>query len=83
MSGTIADNVIDYTKSFFARHRNPEFVALTESYKQFTSEYQFTLITSSSFYPQSNGEAERTVGTVKSLLRKEGDPYLALLRSLL
>lgn len=31
------------------------------------------------YFPQSNGEAEQAVGTVKSLLKKEGDPYLALL----
>ena len=42
-------------------------------------EYQFTHTTSSTYFPQSNGEAERTVGIIKSLLKKEGDPYLALL----
>jgi hypothetical protein len=30
-------------------------------------------------YPQSNGEAEREVKTIKDLLKKDGDPYLALL----
>ena len=28
---------------------------------------------------QGNGEAERGVQTIKNLLKKEGDPYLALL----
>ena len=86
LNGTTADDIIDHTKSIFARHGIPELVYSdngpqfhSEAYKQFASDYQFTHITSSPLYPQSNGEAERAVGTIKSLLRKEGDPYLALL----
>ena len=47
--------------------------------KEFASTYGFQHITSSSYYPQSNGLAERKVRTVKSLLRDTSDPYLALL----
>jgi hypothetical protein len=36
-------------------------------------------VTSSPRYPQSNGQAKRTVQTVKRLLKKSKDPYLALL----
>lgn len=43
------------------------------------SSFQFRHITSSPYHPISNGEAERAVGTIKSLLKKEGDPYLAML----
>ena len=81
-----ADEVIMYTKSIFARHGIPEIVVSdngpqfsSEAYAQFAEVYQFQHVTSSPYFPQSNGEAERAVGTVKSLLKKSTDPYLALL----
>jgi len=40
---------------------------------------QFKHITSSPYYPRSNGEAEQAVGTIKNLLKKEIDQYVALL----
>ena len=83
---TTAEEVIRHTKSIFARHGIPEVVVSdngpqfsSDAYQQFAKEYHFTHKTSSPYYPQSNGEAERAVGTIKRLLNKERDPYLAIL----
>ena len=49
----------------------------------FTKEWNFNIITSTSHYAQSNGHAERTIQTVKSVLKKamdsSCDPYAHLL----
>jgi transposase InsO family protein len=86
LKGTSADEVIRHMKSIFARHGIPELVLSdnspqfsAESYAQFAKEYNFKHVTSSTYYLQGNGEAERAVGTVKNLLKKEKDSYLALL----
>ena len=86
LSQLTADAIITHTKSIFARHGIPEVVYLdngpqfsSEAYKHFALAYQFKQVTSSPYFPQSNGEAKKVVGTIKSLLRKEGDQYLTLL----
>ena len=86
LNRTTAEDVILHTKSIYARHGIPEVVVSdngpqysAEAYARFAREYQFEHITSSPHYPQSNGQAECAVQTVKCLLKKEGDPYLALL----
>ena len=80
-----AAEVITHMKSIFARHGIPELVMsdngsqyTSEAFLEFSQEYQFQHVTSSPLYPQSNGEAERAVKTIKMLLKKESDPYLAL-----
>ena len=45
---------------------------------EFLRQYGFHT-TSSSHYPQANGEADQGVQTIKSLLKKAADPYQALL----
>ena len=86
LADTTAETIIRHTKSIFARHGIPEVVISdngpqysSEAYKVFANQYHFKHITSSPYYPQSNGEAERAVGTLKRMLEKEKDPYLALL----
>ena len=83
---TTATEVIAHMKSIFARHGIPELIVSdngpqysSEEFSKFMREYQCQHVTSSPLYPQSNGEAERAVKTIKDLLKKEGDPYLALL----
>ena len=61
----------------FLRYNGPQFQA--DVYKQFSVDYQFKHVSSSPYFPQSNGEAECVVGTIKNLLKKEGDPYLVFL----
>ena len=86
LNSPTAAEVIAHMKSIFARHGIPELVVSDngpqyscEAFSEFASEYQFQHVTSSPLYPQSNGEAERAVKTIKGLLKKESDPYLALL----
>ena len=90
LHSTTASSVIKHTKAIFARHGIPEEVLSDNGpqyssyqYKQFSDEWGFKHVTSSPYYPQSNGLAERCVQTVKKLLKKAfengDDPYLALL----
>ncbi|KAF7216671.1 putative LOC107394635-like protein [Nothobranchius furzeri] len=55
----------------------PQFAS--SDFSLFAQDYGFRHVTSSPRYPQSNGEAERVVRTVKQLLSKSPDPQRALL----
>ena len=86
LNGQSSSQVITQTKSIFARHGIPQEVVSDNGppyssfeYKQFATNYGFTHTTSSPRYPQSNGEAERAVKTVKSLLKKSDDSYNVLM----
>ena len=59
-------------KKIFARFGIPETVMcdngpqyISQEFEQFAKSYGFTHVTSSPLFPQSNGQAERTVQTVK------------------
>ncbi|CAI5678504.1 unnamed protein product [Oreochromis niloticus] len=87
---TTAGSVIKKLKAIFARHGIPEKLISdngpqysSREFKDFAVTWDFVHTTSSPLYPQSNGLAERTVKTAKSVLDKahaQGvDPYLSLL----
>ena len=86
LSTATSSDVINHMKSIFARHGVPESILSDNGpqyasavFTSFAKEYGFTHITSSPRYPQGNGAAERAVRTVKGLLEKNDDPYLALM----
>ncbi|XP_062574843.1 uncharacterized protein K02A2.6-like [Saccostrea cucullata] len=77
---------IQCLKSQFSRNGLPDKVLTdngpqfsSKEFRDFSKEYSFVHVTSSLHLPQANGQAERTVRTVKNLLRKAKDPYKSLL----
>ncbi|CAG4976944.1 unnamed protein product [Colias eurytheme] len=83
-------SVIKQLKDMFSRHGIPKRLIsdnglqfTSGEFKNFSEAWGFRHVTSSPYYPRSNGLAERNVQTVKKLLIKaeqDGtDPYLALL----
>ena len=77
LSGESSTNVIKHLKFIFARHGIPQEVVTdngpqytSREFSKFAENYGFTHTTSSPKFLQSNGEAERGVQTIKSLLKK-------------
>ncbi|XP_062503757.1 uncharacterized protein K02A2.6-like [Corticium candelabrum] len=90
LSGLKAATVIESLKGIFCRNGIPQEVVsdngpqfANEQFRQFSRRYGFKHTTSSPRYLQGNGLAERTVQTVKDILKKTAvtreDPHLALL----
>ncbi len=86
LKSTTSTMVINVMKQVFSRHGIPEIVRSDNGpqyasleFAEFSSSYDFQHITSSPKYPQSNGEAERMVQTIKRMLKKPQEMYMALL----
>lgn len=81
--------VVNHCKSLFARHGIPEVVVSDNGpqfsktchseFAKFAQQYNFSHVTSSPHYPQSNGLAEAAVKIIKGSLDKSKDPYETLL----
>ena len=76
-SNTRAMCVIDAMRSQFARHGSPEVLVsdngpqfACREFRTFTQLWDIEHVTSSPRHPQSNGQAERAIGTVKNLMKK-------------
>ncbi|XP_056156803.1 uncharacterized protein LOC130130964 [Lampris incognitus] len=84
LQSTTSSAVVECMKSWFARNGVP-LTVVTDNGPQFSSDtfhlfsraWNFTHVTSSPLYPQSNSPADRAVQTVKQLFKKSSDPYLA------
>ena len=86
LSSTTSENVVTALKAIFSCHGIPTTLIsdngpqyITEDMKVFAKEYGFQQVTSSLYYPKSNGQAERTVRIIKHLLKCSPDLYLTLL----
>lgn len=83
-------NIIQKLKSIFSRHgilviltSDSGTQMVSAEMKKFADDWKFQLKSSSPYHQQSNGMAEKTIGTIKKLLKKtieeNGDIYLTLL----
>ena len=86
LKSTTSRGIIEAMKAVFSRYGIPQTVGSdngpqysSEEFSKFAAEYNFYHETSSPHFAQSNGQAERTVQTMKNLLRESTDPYMALL----
>ena len=89
MNSKTAEATMKEMTQIFSRHGIPNTLVAdnmpfnSKAFKRFAKEWDFSVVTSSPKYPQSNGLVERNVQTIKNLLRKakEGmkDEQLALL----
>ena len=90
LNSTTSAAVINHLKLVFAEHGIPEILVSnngpqynSQEFAAFCKQWGIDHVTSSPLYPQSNGFIERSVQTVKKLLRKAEasgqDPYLVML----
>ena len=85
LTTTTSSSVVTHLKNIFARFGIPTTLVTdngpqfdSQDMKAFAQSYEFQHSTTSPYYPQANGLAERMVKTVKKLLEHSADPYKAL-----
>ena len=86
LTSLTSEHTIEVMKEVFATHGIPDVIMSdngpqfsAEAFAQFAKSYGFMHTTSSPRYPQANGEAERAIRTLKEILKKNDNPYLAVL----
>jgi len=86
LSATATKSVISAMIHIFARYGIPDVIVSdngpqysSQEFGEFVKKFDFKHVTSSPYYLQGNGEAERAVRTAKKLLKGNTDPNLALL----
>ncbi|XP_060067592.1 uncharacterized protein K02A2.6-like [Ylistrum balloti] len=86
LQGLTSSSVINHVKSQFSKYGIPDQVIsnngpqfASREFTKFSKDYGFQHTITSPHYPSSNGQVERMVQTVKRLLKKANDPYLAIL----
>ena len=86
LTSTTSPTIIQCLKLIFSRFGIPEtFISDngpqfgSQLFTDFAKDYAFQHVTSSPYFPQSNGLAERTVQTVKKILKESKDPNMAIL----
>jgi len=86
LTSTTSNAIIKPLKSIFAQHgvaevlrsdSGPQFAS--REFQEFAKRYGFQHNTSSPHYPQSNGQVERMVRTIKGMLKKTKDLQTVLL----
>ena len=89
-TSTTSSAVVEVMKSVFSWHGIPEVVRSdngpqfsAEEFSRFANSYGFQHVIGSPQYVQSNGQVERMVQTVKWMILKSNDPYLAMMSYLL
>ncbi|XP_033116784.1 uncharacterized protein K02A2.6-like [Anneissia japonica] len=90
MTNTNPESVVKRLKRHFSRHGIPLTVQSdngppfnSSAFANFATEYQFTTVTSSPEYPQSNGKVESAVKIAKNLVRKTNKDHKDVNRALL
>ena len=86
LTSTTSSAIILQMKSIFSEFGIPSKLIsdngpqyASEEFRKFTVEYGIKHQTSSPNYPQSNGFSERMIQTVKQVITKSADPYMAML----